>query len=81
MDIREEDQNVPHPELPATNREEAVELLERELGWRDYGGEHYESIYTKFFQAHILPTKFGIDKRRPHYSSQVCAGHLTGMRR
>ena len=59
------------------NREEAVRLLERELGWRDYGGKHYESIYTKFFQAYILPTKFGIDKRRPHFSSQVCAGHLT----
>jgi N-acetyl sugar amidotransferase len=59
------------------NREEAVRLFERELGWRDYGGKHYESIYTKFFQAYILPTKFGIDKRRPHYSSQVCAGHLT----
>ena len=34
-----------------------------ELGWRDYGGKHYESIFTRFFQGYYLPTKFGYDKR------------------
>ena len=28
------------------------------LDWRDYGGKHYESIFTKFFQSHYLPQKF-----------------------
>ncbi|MFN2439278.1 MAG: N-acetyl sugar amidotransferase, partial [Chitinophagaceae bacterium] len=34
-----------------------------ELGWRDYGGKHYESIFTRFYQGYILPVKFHIDKR------------------
>jgi hypothetical protein len=50
------------------NKEEAKELIQRELGWRDYGGKHYESIWTRFYQGHILPRKFGIDKRKAHLS-------------
>ena len=30
-------------------------VLSDELGWQDYGGKHYESIYTRFYQGHILP--------------------------
>jgi len=56
---------------------DAVQTLERELGWQNYGGKHHESVYTKFFQTYILPVKFGFDKRRPHLSSLICAGQLT----
>ncbi len=59
------------------NKESVIRLLEKELGWKYYGGKHYESIYTRFFQAHILPTKFNIDKRRAHLSTLVCSGQLT----
>jgi N-acetyl sugar amidotransferase len=48
------------------NREKAMDLIERELGWKYYGGKHYESNYTKFYQGYILPTKFNIDKRKAH---------------
>jgi N-acetyl sugar amidotransferase len=48
------------------NKEEAVKVIENELGWRNYGGKHYESIYTRFFQGYILPKKFKIDKRKAH---------------
>lgn len=48
-----------------------------ELGWRDYGGKHYESIYTRFYQGFLLPRKFGIDKRRGHLSDLVNSGQLT----
>lgn len=58
-------------------KSDAMELLERELGWRPYGGKHYESIYTRFFQGYILPTKFGIDKRKAHLSTLICARQLT----
>ena len=58
------------------NKNEAKALLERELGWKDYGSKHYESIYTRFFQGYILPVKFGIDKRRPHLSTLVCSGQI-----
>jgi N-acetyl sugar amidotransferase len=55
----------------------AVETLERELGYRRYGDKHHESIYTRFFQSYILPVKFGIDKRRAHFSSLIVSGQLT----
>ncbi len=58
-------------------KEDAVKILEQELGWENYGGKHHESIYTHFYQAHILPTKFGFDKRRAHLSSLVMAGQIT----
>lgn len=49
----------------------AIEVLQRDFGWRDYGGKHYESVFTKFYQAHVLPVKFGIDKRKAHFSSLI----------
>lgn len=47
------------------------------LGWRDYVGKHYESRFTKFFQAYYLPEKYGIDKRRLHLTSLLHAGFIT----
>jgi N-acetyl sugar amidotransferase len=58
-------------------KEEAKQLIQRELGWRDYGGKHYESIYTRFYQGYILPVKFGFDKRRAHLSTLICSGQLS----
>ena len=59
------------------DKERAMATIERELGWRYYGGKHYESIYTRFFQGYVLPRKFGIDKRRAHLSTLVNAGQTT----
>lgn len=58
-------------------REEAMKIIETELGWTYYGGKHYESLFTKFFQAYILPVKFGIDKRRMHLSALITTGQIT----
>lgn len=59
------------------DKSEAMQILEKELGWRYYGGKHYESIYTRFYQGYILPTKFGFDKRRCHLSSLICSGEMS----
>jgi N-acetyl sugar amidotransferase len=59
------------------NRQEAKDILVNELDWKDYGGKHYESFFTKFFQAHILPTKFSLDKRRPHLSTMILSGQIS----
>ena len=59
------------------NKAEAIKVLERELGWRYYGGKHYESVFTQFFQAYYLPAKFGIDKRKAHLSTLICSGQYT----
>ncbi len=52
------------------------ETIINELGWRDYGGKHYESIFTRFYQGYILPVKFGIDKRKAHLSNLVFSGQI-----
>lgn len=52
-------------------------VLSKELGWRDYGSKHHESIWTRFFQGYYLPVKFGYDKRRAHLSSLICSGGMT----
>lgn len=58
-------------------KEDAMKVLENELGWTYYGGKHYESLFTKFFQAYILPTKFSFDKRRIHLSALIASGQIT----
>lgn len=58
-------------------KKEAKEIMARELGWRDYGGKHYESIFTRFYQGYILPRKFGVDKRKAHLSTLICSGQIT----
>ena len=56
---------------------EAKAAITEELGWRDYGGKHYESVFTRYFQGYYLPTKFGYDKRLAHYSSLILSEQMT----
>lgn len=58
-------------------KSDARQLMEEEFGWKDYGGKHYESVYTRFFQGYILPKKFNIDKRRAHFSTLINSGQMT----
>jgi N-acetyl sugar amidotransferase len=57
-------------------KEEALQVLERECGYRRYPYKHYESIFTRFYQGFILPRKFGIDKRKLHLSTLVASGQM-----
>lgn len=59
------------------DKERAREELTLEYGWRDYGGKHCESRFTKFYQEIYLPRKFGFDKRRLHLSSLIVSGQMT----
>ena len=59
------------------NKKAVKEIIQKELGWRDYGGKHYESQFTKFYQAYILPEKFHIDKRKAHLSTLICSDQIT----
>lgn len=59
------------------NKNEAKKIISEKLGWRDYGGKHHESIFTKFFQSYYLPKKFGYDKRKAHLSSLIVSGQLS----
>jgi N-acetyl sugar amidotransferase len=60
------------------NKAEAMKIIQEKLGWQYYGGKHYESIYTRFYQAYILPRKFRIDKRKPHLTClMISTGEVT----
>ena len=59
------------------NKDEAMNLLKKELDWVYYGGKHYESIYTRFYQSYYLPQKFNIDKRIGHYSDLIRSGQIS----
>jgi N-acetyl sugar amidotransferase len=59
------------------NKEDAKRELAARYGWKDYGGKHHESRFTRFYQEVYLPRKFGFDKRRLHLSSLIVARQLT----
>jgi N-acetyl sugar amidotransferase len=52
-------------------------ILAEKLEWKDYGGKHYENVYTKLYQSYILPVKFGIDKRKAHLSNLIFSRQIT----
>lgn len=64
-------------DLVPYNKADVKRVLANELGWVDYGGKHYESVFTRFYQTYILPQKFGIDKRKAHLSTLICSGQMT----
>jgi N-acetyl sugar amidotransferase len=55
----------------------AIKELQEALGWTPYGGKHYESVYTRYYQGHVLPHKFDIDKRRGHLSDLINAHQIS----
>jgi N-acetyl sugar amidotransferase len=59
------------------NKEKAKGEIQEKLAWKDYGGKHFESVFTRFYQGYILPVKFGIDKRKAHLSTLIFDGQLT----
>jgi N-acetyl sugar amidotransferase len=58
-------------------KNDVKKILIDKLNWKDYGGKHYESVFTRFYQGYILPKKFGIDKRKAHWSSLIRSGQAT----
>jgi N-acetyl sugar amidotransferase len=59
------------------NYDKVKDRIINELDWRDYGGKHYESIWTRFYQGYILPNKFNIDKRKAHFSNLIFSGQIS----
>jgi len=59
------------------HKKDAIELLEREYGWKYYGGKHFESRFTRFYQEVYLPQRYGWEKRRDHVSSLIVGGEMT----
>lgn len=57
--------------------EKARAILATHCGWKSYGRKHCESRFTRYFQCHYLPQRFGFDKRKAHYSSLIVSGQMT----
>ncbi|GAA5262956.1 N-acetyl sugar amidotransferase [Methanocalculus sp. MC3] len=58
------------------NKNAAMELLQKECGYKPYPYKHYESVFTRFYQGYILPRKFGYDKRCIHLSTLIVSGQI-----
>ena len=58
------------------NEKTVLEILKSELGWNDYGGKHFESTYTTFYQSYVLTRKFNIDKRKLHLSALIRSNQI-----
>lgn len=59
------------------NRAESIELLKKEYGYVPYGEKHCENTFTWWYQNFYLFQKFGIDKRKAHFSSLINSGQMT----
>ena len=59
------------------NKSAALAELQSACGYKPYPYKHYESVFTRFYQGYILPQKFGVDKRRLHFSSMIVSGQMT----
>ncbi len=58
-------------------KQQALDELQSAYGFKQYPYKHYESVFTRFYQGHLLPVKFGIDKRRLHWSTLIVSGQAT----
>jgi N-acetyl sugar amidotransferase len=58
-------------------KEDAMNFLVERFGWQRYAHKHYESRFTRFYEGYWLPTKFGFDKRRAHFSSLILTKQMT----
>ena len=58
-------------------KEQAMQELVNKFGWQRYAHKHYESRFTRFYEGYWLPTKFGFDKRRAHFSSLILTGQMS----
>lgn len=59
------------------DKEKAMQELVDRFGWQRYSHKHYESRFTRFYEGYWLPTKFGFDKRRAHFSSLILTNQMT----
>jgi len=58
-------------------KSDALDVLQRDFGYKPYAYKHYESVFTRFYQGYLQPYKFGVDKRKPHLSSLIMTGEMT----
>lgn len=58
-------------------REEAIDTLVNEYGWKPYPQKHFESRFTKFAEGYWLPSRFGYDVRKVQFSSLIVTNQMS----
>lgn len=58
-------------------KDEAMQFLVDKFGYQKYPQKHFESRFTRFYEAYWLPEKFGYDTRRVQYSSLILTDQMT----
>ena len=58
-------------------KKDAIKELNQLYGWQPYPQKHYESRFTRFYESYWTPKKFGYDKRRAYFSSEVLTKQMT----
>jgi hypothetical protein len=58
------------------NKEETKKFLTEGFGWKWYGGHHLENRFTAFYQAYVLPRRWGVDKRKNGFSALIRSGQM-----
>ena len=64
-------------DLMEYNKAEAMNYMKEHFGYKLYPYKHYESVFTRFYQAYILPNKFNVDKRLLHLSTLIISGQIS----
>ena len=59
------------------SKKEAEQTLFDAYGWTPYPQKHFESRFTKFYEGHWMPTRFGFDTRKPQFSSLIVTGQMS----
>ena len=59
------------------NKEGALEEIKKKCNFKPYPYKHYESVFTRFYQAYILTKKFGVDKRKLHFSNLIVSNQMS----
>lgn len=59
------------------NKNFATKVLEKEYGWKPYPQKHFESRFTRFYEAYWLPERFGFDTRRVQFSSLILTNQMS----
>jgi len=52
-------------------------MLTEKYGWKDYGGNHAENVYTEFVGNYLLPRKFNINKSIIYRSAELRSQVIT----
>ena len=59
------------------SKEKAIEILKKKINFKPYPYKHYEPVFTRFYQAYLLPKKFGVDKRKLHLSNLLVSQEIS----